>query len=707
MPISLLTKLHTALTSGSKMLADFVADSAAIEAALAEHNADGTHGDVHADAMTLGGVRRTAWGSVVTSGTVTTGGATSFIDSSKSFGVDALKAMVAVIKRGGTEVRVTAPITSNTATQVNFATGTTINVGDTYEIFATSSQTLTQAVDAGGMRGKLSSQIGGAALSLNFEGHEADSASLFDIPGCTVGAVTAVADWFKRQCALTMPAGYDGRRVPLGAIAVINGREYAVIATTVSTVTIEWDDTVYASGTATGGSATTLIDTGAAFSTSTAVPHGFPAGLEGLTVAVLRGAPLRTDTIISNTATQLTLASGTPIAAGDTYSINADPTGTVLARFLRRRIAGNHQALDFVRASRCTYYDPIAQKLEYLSAYVPAIGSVGAETRIGIHMDPDAGQYIIWPRAFASWTVMGGAVVGAATGGTTGIDKKGKSIPITFGAAAGDGVKLATTVPAGLATVQIYARQSTPGQQFRLAVYDPVTLTTQYSADFTTGAADALYSSTFASVAINSEVWIVNGSGGAAGTAIFDLAMLHRIDAPISPIPASGSVVVTSPSYFRLYPEHRACLPVLSTSETTWVADFNFTPAFGNGASSPLNNAYLLFVVTPSGALYPIYFTAASPGKIASLLRPSGSPGGNILSAASYSGQRVVAALVLSAGAMALYVNGTLIGTATMTGDFAAAPPSELRIGYRMLGKVYGVRVYHSALTADQIALGV
>lgn len=74
------------------------------------------------------------------------------------------------------------------------------------------------------------------------------------------------------------------------------------------------------SGTATGGSATTLTDSAKAWGVNQ---------LAGLTMIVRRaGAVIRTETVVSNTADTVTVASGTAMASGDDYELygNGNPT---------------------------------------------------------------------------------------------------------------------------------------------------------------------------------------------------------------------------------------------------------------------------------------------------------------------------------------------------------------------------------------------
>jgi len=72
-------------------------------------------------------------------------------------------------------------------------------------------------------------------------------------------------------------------------------------------------DQAAVSGSATGGSATTLADTGLALT---------PNVLNGAAIIIRRaGVLLRVETIVSHTATTFTFATGTTVQAGDTYAV--------------------------------------------------------------------------------------------------------------------------------------------------------------------------------------------------------------------------------------------------------------------------------------------------------------------------------------------------------------------------------------------------
>ncbi len=73
------------------------------------------------------------------------------------------------------------------------------------------------------------------------------------------------------------------------------------------------------SGIATGGSATTLIDSG--------LTLGINAFVNGLIVVNRAGAFIRAETIISNTATTVSFATGAPVLPGDSYTLFSQASG--------------------------------------------------------------------------------------------------------------------------------------------------------------------------------------------------------------------------------------------------------------------------------------------------------------------------------------------------------------------------------------------
>ena len=79
------------------------------------------------------------------SGTATGGSATELPDTSKSWGVNSLATMTVIVKRAGVTIR-SEEIVSNTADTITVASGTVIEVGDTYSIYA-SSETMGEQIN--------------------------------------------------------------------------------------------------------------------------------------------------------------------------------------------------------------------------------------------------------------------------------------------------------------------------------------------------------------------------------------------------------------------------------------------------------------------------------------------------------------------------------------------------------------------------------
>lgn len=120
----------------------------------AEHdNTTGKHTDVIADSLTLDGVTRSQWGTVVESGTCTAGSATTAtLPSSIIAGADAYVGMMfkALSGAGAGRSEIIISHTTGAAPVLTMASGTAFDNTTVFEIYATSNQTIPQAVAASG-----------------------------------------------------------------------------------------------------------------------------------------------------------------------------------------------------------------------------------------------------------------------------------------------------------------------------------------------------------------------------------------------------------------------------------------------------------------------------------------------------------------------------------------------------------------------------
>lgn len=141
---------HEALNAFADLVdAAIASDRTRITSLEVEHNDDGTHGDLTADTINLSGVKRAAWGTLVTAGTATSGGTNTLTDGNADWGAQALPGMVVAIVAGTGNGQV-RKILSHTGTVVtNTEDWTTApDATSQYEIYATSDQTLSQATVA-------------------------------------------------------------------------------------------------------------------------------------------------------------------------------------------------------------------------------------------------------------------------------------------------------------------------------------------------------------------------------------------------------------------------------------------------------------------------------------------------------------------------------------------------------------------------------
>jgi len=461
------------------------------------------------------------------------------------------------------------------------------------------------------------------------------------------------------------------------------------------------------SGTATGGSAATLIDTGKAWGVNQ---------LAGALLVVQRaGATIRTETIVSNAADTTTVASGTAIAAGDSYSIYGvgNPTlDQVLSAGSDNGMIGNindplvqipfKRASDetrlsgvqtFTRSTTGTYIDPLDGLLKTAAIDTPRFERM-ADGGIGVLLEGSSANLLTASDTIVSWASV--SVTATANTGTA-PDNTTTANTITSTVNGGQPCILSSAVPGGGAvtgrtfTASTWAK-SASGATIRVWFYDggvvelgnyvDVPLTTTWQRISVTG--------TFASTTSSNVIYRLQIVGASIGTAI-DVWGMQLEELPF----ASSYIATTSGSVTRA--ADLLTIPVVGNTQDpqskalTMMADFD---VLGLGVQhhlwSILPIQHFISRVDTSGLL--LHYGGTGPNINAAIAASTVYRTGVVMFDTQYATflDRVPKAMI--AKSYGAYVAPTTI----YIGSWGA--------GNKIFGHIRNLRIYDKALTDTEIA---